>query len=69
MRRLRSARRRLEQRLTAAVQEIGMLRTFEMRAQMLENELAKRDVELSRLRAEMSERPGGAQFSLALQPE
>src|SRR5207244_10372638 len=60
VRRLRSTRRRLEQRLTAAVQEIGTLRTFELRAQMLENELAKRDGELSRLRAEMSDRLGGA---------
>jgi hypothetical protein len=40
VRRLRSARGRLERRLTAAVQEIGMLRQFEVRAQMLENELA-----------------------------
>jgi hypothetical protein len=60
IRRLRSTRRRLEQRLTAAVQEIGTLRTFELRAQMLENELAKRDIELSRLRAESGDRLGGA---------
>ena len=60
VRRLRSTRRRLEQRLTAAVQEIGTLRTFELRAQMLENELAKRDLELSRLRAENADRLGGA---------
>jgi len=60
VRRLRAARRRLEQRLTAAVQEIGTLRTFELRAQMLENELAKRDAELSRLRTEISDRLGGA---------
>ena len=60
IRRLRSTRRRLEQRLTAAVQEIGTLRTFELRAQMLENELAKRDLELSRLRAENADRLGGA---------
>jgi|SRR5882724_11247245 len=60
VRRLRATRRRLEQRLVAAVQEIGTLRTFELRAQMLENELAKREGELSRLRAEMSDRLGGA---------
>jgi hypothetical protein len=60
VRRLRVARRRLEQRLTAAVQEIGMLRQFELRAQMLESQVAGRDAELARLRAENAERLGGA---------
>lgn len=40
IRSLRSARSYLERRLTAAVQEIGMLRQFELRAQALETELA-----------------------------
>ena len=60
VRSLRSARRRLEQQLTEAVQEIGMLRQFELRAQMFENELAKRDHEVARLREELAERLGGA---------
>ena len=60
VRSLRSARRRLEQRLTEAVQEIGTLRQFELRAQMFENELAKRDHEVARLREELAERLGGA---------
>jgi hypothetical protein len=60
VRRLRSARRRLEQRLTAAVQEIGSLRQWELRAQMFENEVAKRDREISRLHAELADRLGGA---------
>ena len=60
VRRLRAARRKLEERLTAAVQEIGTLRHYEIRAQMLENELASRDAELARLRAQASDRLGGA---------
>lgn len=67
VRRLRSARSRLERRLTAAVQEIGMLRQFELRVQMLEADLARRDQEIARLRREGEERaregesrPGGA---------
>ena len=53
VRRLRSARTRLEHRLTAVVQEIGMLRQWELRASMLESELA-------RLREEATDRLGGA---------
>jgi hypothetical protein len=60
MRRLRAARRRLEERLTAAVQEIGTLRQYERRAQMLESELAAKDAEIARLREQATERLGGA---------
>jgi len=60
VRRLRSARRQLEKRLTAAVQEIGTIRQFEIRAQVLESELAKRDAEIGRLRTEREEQLGGA---------
>jgi hypothetical protein len=56
VRRLRLARSRLERRLTATVQEIGMLRQFEIRARRLEAELARRDVEIERLRRERDER-------------
>ena len=59
VRRLRSARRQLERRLTAAVQEIGTIRQFEIRAQVLESELAKRDAEIDRLRTEREEQLGG----------
>ena len=54
--RLRRAQSRLERRLTAAVQEIGMLRQFEMRAQALESELARRAAEIAELRREREER-------------
>ena len=50
VRRLGSARRILEKRLTAAVQEIGALRQFELRALMLEDELRKRDSEIESIR-------------------
>ena len=54
--RLRRAQSRLERRLTAAVQEIGTLRQFEMRAQALESELARRDAEITKLHREREER-------------
>jgi chromosome segregation ATPase len=53
IRRLRAARSHLERRLTAAVQEIGTLRQFELRAQALEAELAS-------VRGEHDGRLGGA---------
>jgi hypothetical protein len=56
VRRLRLARGRLERRLTATVQEIGMLRQFETHARSLEAELARRDAEIERLRQERDER-------------
>jgi DNA-binding XRE family transcriptional regulator len=56
VRRLRLARGRLERRLTATVQEIGMLRQFEIRARGLEAELARRDAEIEQLRRERDER-------------
>lgn len=56
VRRLRAARRTLERQLTTAVQEIGTLRQFELRATMLEAELEKRTAELARLRSESEER-------------
>ncbi len=56
VRRLRLARGRLERRLTATVQEIGMLRQFEIRALGLEAELARRDAEIEGLRRERDER-------------
>lgn len=66
IRRLRLARGRLERRLTAAVQEIGMLRQFEIRTQGLEAELSRRDSLIADLRRERDERlreveagPGG----------
>ena len=52
VRRLRLARGRLERRLTATVQEIGMLRQFEIRAKGL----ARRDAEIEQLRRERDER-------------
>ena len=52
------ARGKLEHRLTAAVQEIGTLRQFELRVQMLERELQARDEEISRLRHQGDERLG-----------
>jgi hypothetical protein len=60
VRRLRAARRRLEERLTAAVQEIGTLRHYETRAQILENEVAARDAEIARLREQTKDHLGGA---------
>ncbi len=66
VRRLRAARARLERRLIAAVQEIGSLRQFEQRTQMLEAELARRDQEIAQRRregeghgGEVEERLGG----------
>src|SRR5205085_12391521 len=53
IRSLRASRSHLERRLTAAVQEIGTLRQFELRAQALEAELAS-------LRSEREDRLGGA---------
>jgi predicted RNase H-like nuclease (RuvC/YqgF family) len=58
--RLLRARSRLERRLTAAVQEIGTLRNFELRVQILERQVRDRDEEISRLRQELGERSGGA---------
>src|SRR5947199_6776736 len=60
VRSLRMARGKLEHRLTAAVQEIGTLRQFELRVQMLERQLQARDEEISRLRNQGDERLGGA---------
>ena len=56
VRRLGLARGKLERRLTAAVQEIGTLRQFEIRAQVLQAELARRDAEIEQLRREREER-------------
>ncbi|MGH7820955.1 MAG: hypothetical protein ACREQ9_14410 [Candidatus Binatia bacterium] len=50
LRRLRSARRKLERQLTAAVQEIGLLRQYEVRSRFLEAEVARRDGQLAELR-------------------
>jgi hypothetical protein len=50
VRSLRMARGKLEHRLTAAVQEIGTLRQFELRVRILERQLQARDEEISRLR-------------------
>jgi hypothetical protein len=60
VRRLRLVRGKLERRLTEAVQEIGTLRQFELRVQILERQLRARDEEISRLRHESDERSGGA---------
>ena len=60
VRSLRMARGKLEHRLTAAVQEIGTLRHFELRVQALERQLQARDAEISRLRQEGEERLSGA---------
>ena len=69
VRRLRRARARLERRLTSAVQEIGILRQLEFRAQRLEDDLGKRDEEIARMRLERANqlsqlelRLGGASF-------
>jgi hypothetical protein len=50
LRRLRRARSRLERQLTAAVQEIGILRQYEWRTAALEKEVRRRDDEIARLR-------------------
>jgi hypothetical protein len=55
---LRLARGKLEHRLTAAVQEIGTLRHFELRVQVLERALQARDEEISRLRNQGDDRSG-----------
>jgi hypothetical protein len=47
-------RARLEQRLTEAVQEIGTLRQFELRARALEGALEKREEELAATRRELA---------------
>jgi hypothetical protein len=60
VRSLRMARGKLERRLTAAVQEIGTLRHFELRVQILERQLQARDEEISHLRHQGDERLGGA---------
>ena len=65
VRSLRMARGKLEHRLTAAVQEIGTLRHFELRVQILERQLQARDEEISRLRHQTNERLGGASIVAA----
>jgi len=60
VRRLGSARARLERRLTEAVQEIGTLRRFELRARTLEGELRKREEELAAVRRELQSMRGGS---------
>ena len=60
VKRLRAARAGLEHRLTAAVQEIGMLRQFELRTQVLEAELRKREADLLTARRELEARRAGA---------
>ncbi|MEA2625878.1 MAG: hypothetical protein QOD06_1923 [Candidatus Binatota bacterium] len=59
LRRLRRARSRLERQLTAAVQEIGILRQYEWRTAALEKEVRRRDDEIARLR-DQREGDGGA---------
>ena len=54
VRRLQGTRRRLERQLTAAVQEIGILRQWETRARMLEAELEKRDGRLRDLEGRLA---------------
>ena len=56
IRRLQTARRNLERQLTAAVQEIGILRQWEVRARLLESEIEKREAKVR----ELEERLGGA---------
>ncbi|MGH7856440.1 MAG: hypothetical protein ACREQY_03850 [Candidatus Binatia bacterium] len=56
LRRLQSARRKLERQLTAAVQEIGLLRQYETRARFLEAEVQKRDAQLADLRRQYEAR-------------
>ncbi|HSD09481.1 MAG TPA: hypothetical protein VLF14_00725 [Candidatus Binatia bacterium] len=68
MRRLRQVRGKLERRLTAAVQEIGTLRTFELRVEILERQLRARDEEISRLRQERDQRLGGPSIASSAQP-
>jgi chromosome segregation ATPase len=61
--RLQAARRRLERRLVAAVQEIGMLRQYELRVAALEAEIQKRDADLADLKGRyesLESRLGGA---------
>ena len=57
VRKLRSARRNLEKQLTAAVQEIGLLRQYELKTKILESELEKRTAEVEELRRRAAERP------------
>jgi hypothetical protein len=66
IRRLRSARSKLERRLTAAVQEIGTLRQFELRATMLEGELQKLRRETEERIRTLESNPGGASAAPAL---
>jgi hypothetical protein len=61
-------RGRLERRLTAAVQEIGTLRNFELRVGILERQLRARDEEISRFRQERDERLGGPPIASSAQP-
>jgi predicted RNase H-like nuclease (RuvC/YqgF family) len=62
--RLRQARGRLERRLTAAVQEIGVLRQLDARVQALEAEVARRDAEIAELRRDLGERSREAEALL-----
>ncbi|MBI2964218.1 MAG: hypothetical protein HYY35_10725 [Deltaproteobacteria bacterium] len=66
--RLRAARCRLEHRLTAAVQEIGTLRQFELRVRILEADLARRDREIARLRSASEERAREAEPRAGIAP-
>ena len=65
VRRLRSARARLELRLTEAVQEIGTLRQFELRARTLEGALRKREEDLAAVRRELESLLDGRSTSAA----
>jgi hypothetical protein len=67
LRRLRSARNSLERRLTAAVQEIGLLRQYELRAQMLEGELGELRVRSEERIRDLESRLHGA--SIVATPE
>lgn len=60
--RLRNVRSRLERRLTALVQEIGLLRQFEIRTRILEGEVQKRDQELAALRRQQAEKESGVRL-------
>ncbi len=67
LRRLRSARNSLERRLTAAVQEIGLCRQYEVRARMLENELGELRARSEQRIRELESRLNGA--SIVATPE
>ena len=64
LKRERAARRRLEKQLTALVQELGHVRHYEARSRVLEEELRRRDEELSTFRRAAGVVAGQAELPL-----